>query len=192
MSWMFPYLRQGAPQWRQTLVGLGNDTFHRSGCLVVALTQIARHLGVADRDYLPTDLNNDGKARGAFYGSGAIIPSLALCAGLQSPSAMRVNAEAGAKAMTDCLLATLEAGWCALVQVDHDSSKPGGDEAGDHWIAALASRAGEVICADPATGRVVQLDPVMLRGLAEWPSGVRLYEVRAVVPVGPAKRPLVA
>lgn len=191
---MFPYLRQGAPQWRQTLVGLGNDTFHRSGCLVVALTQIARHMGVVDPTFSPLDLNDDGKARGAFHGSRAIIPGLALCANLQAPAAMRVDAKTGAssKALTDCLLATLEAGWCALVQVDHDSSKPGGDEAGDHWIAALASRAGEVICADPATGRVVQLDPVMLRGLSEWPSGVRLYEVRAVVPVGPLKAPAAA
>lgn len=185
---MFPYLRQGAPQWRKRTVGLGTSTFWNAGCLVVALTQIARHMGTVDRGYLPTDLNDDGKARGAFHGSGAIVPSLALCAGLQAPSAMRVNAEAGSKAMTDCLLATLDAGWCALIQVDHNSDEPGGL----HWIAALASRAGEVICADPATGRVVQLDPVMLRGLAEWPSGVRLYEVRAVVPVGPAKRPLVA
>jgi hypothetical protein len=183
---MHPFLRQGAPQWADVQLGHGDRSIRRAGCLLVALTQAARQLGAQPPNYSPLELNAGGKALGAFHGSNAIIPALARVANLQAPGGMRVELEDGAKALTDCLLATLESGWVALLRVDRD---PDPQAEAYHWLLALALRGGEVVCADPASGRACMIDPVNLRGLSEWPSGVRSYEVTAVVPVGPAKLP---
>jgi hypothetical protein len=180
---LYPFLRQAAPQWSGKLVGHGESTFSQAGCLVVALTQAARILSSRPASFSPLELNDAGKALGGFTGSNAIIPSLALCAGLAAPKGLRVELTHGRKAMTDALLAALESGWLALLRVDRD---PDPDVERWHWVLALMERAGEVVCADPATGRRCIIDPVSLLGTSDWPSGLRSYEVTAVVPVGPA------
>lgn len=186
MSWLFPFLRQSDPRWARDQLGDGPGTIGTHGCTLTALCQAARALGVDD--LTPDVLNARGRATGGFVRDSARIPLLAQQAGLQAPTGLRVEAVAGVSAMVDVLHKALEAGWVALLRVDRTP----GPEVHWHWVLALAERQGMAICADPATGRTAHISLSDLKGTSEWPSGLRSYEVDAVVPVGPAKQKLAA
>lgn len=177
-----PYLRQGAPQWKDQLLGMGPSTIGRSGCLLTAITQASRVL--AGGELLPPTLNDWGRAGGGFSGSRAIIHKLAELAALQAPPAMRTGGST--EQLRLALLSALRMKWLALLHVDHDSALVHGDPEGDHWILALREVPEWVLCADPATGQQVAIRLDSLTGASSWASGIRKYSVRTVVPIGPA------
>ncbi len=181
MSWLFPYLRQTDPQWRDEQLGRGGGTVGREGCLVTAIAQAARALGAED-EITPGELNMRGIEADAFAGSSAIIHRLALCAGIVAPRALRVEADKGVAAMADMLRSRLDAGWVCLLRVD----RAAGPAERHHWVLALAIQGDRTLCADPAIGRACYINPTTMAGESDWPSGVKPYEVDAVVPIGRA------
>lgn len=180
IQWLTPYLRQADWRWAGNTLGQGPGKIGTHGCTLTCLCIAAQALKV-DAELTPDELNLRGLEHEAFVRDSAVIPSLAIAAGLQAPRKMRLEADRGVAAMGDLLRATIEAGWVALLRVDRDPT-PGVHH---HWVCALAIRQGVAICADPATGKPAHIHLDNLKGTSVWPSGERHYEVDAVVPVGP-------
>ena len=175
-------IRQGDPQWADAAVGIGTQKFSAVGCLVCCIQQAALDLvdGATTPD--PRIANMRGRDAGAFVGSGAIIEKLA--AANQMRCGPRIDGDV--VMLRAVIIAALINGQKVLLHVDHDSTLPKGDPEADHFILArsyvtpsLADDTGQVICADPATGKEVRLLTATLKGPSGWRDG-RPYEVKGL------------
>jgi hypothetical protein len=189
-------LKQGDDRWSADLLGFGPSTLGGSGCLLVALCEAARILKV--HAYLdPRELNTRGQAAKTFagvdkasgkwivgIGSGALIPALAACAGLEVDRSRRKEvAVVGADSVRTTIKTALGQGELVLLNVDHDSTRKGGDEHPDHWVLAFAMTADVVSFTDAATGKDGSLSLASLTGLARWGTPPRIYKVMVAQPV---------
>lgn len=190
-------MKQNDIRWRTDPVGFGPSTMGGSGCLIVALCKIAEKLRV--HTYLdPRRLNELGRRAKAFAGknpatgewevgrgSGALIPELARCAGLEVQRSRRLErARVGSLGVVrEALKAALAQGECVLLNVDHDATRVGGDEHPDHWVGAYAFAGDTVLATDAATGRDARISLTTLTGPALWGDPPRTYEVLVMQPV---------
>jgi hypothetical protein len=179
-------LYQADSRWTSLLLGNGPSTIGKGGCLLVCLTMAARELGTHPA-VLPPHVNARLLAARCFDGDMLRVHDAADVLGLVAPLFERVSLDDKEKPATaDDVAAALglamRAGL-AILHVDHDSAKAKGDAKGDHFILAVTLEKGDVMCLDPAIGRVVLGFPE-LDGLAVWGKGdVRNYRVRAVRPI---------
>lgn len=169
---MTTFLRQADDRWRGNRLGLGTSTYGGAACLLMSITDAARHLLGSDLD--PRDLNDACVKAGAFVDSGLIVDKAAAIAGLRAGP--RVEQPVGI--MSRMVQSYLASGRLLLLHVDHDSAKPKGDPEADHWVWAFEQVGSLVIYGDPATGEPGGLDAVMLTGASAW-RDKRLYAVRA-------------
>jgi hypothetical protein len=175
-------IRQADPRWSKDRVGDGAGTFAAVGCLVCCIQQAAMDLvdGALSDD--PRIANMRGKEAEAFVGSSAIIEKLAAANGMHCTPRLTGDVIV----LRAHIIAALITGKKVLLHVDYDSSSPKGDEQGDHWILgrtyvtpSLSDTTGEIICADPATGREARITTATLRGESGWRDG-RDYVVTGV------------
>jgi len=175
-------IRQGDPRWSDALVGDGQKKFSAVGCLVCCIQQAAMDLvdGATTAD--PRIANMRGRDAGAFVGSAAIVECLA------AANMMRAGPriEGDVVKLRAVVIAALINGQKVLLHVDHDSTLPKGDPEADHWVLArsyvtptLADDTGQIICADPATGKETKLLTSTLKGPSGWRDG-REYEVKGL------------
>lgn len=205
-----PYLRQADPAWTARALGLSavSPTIGRSGCLLTAITQAVRALGV---DVSATPVAVQERAISHWRakhganpwlcpfvelppsgppkpGPNAVLDLVAEAAGLHSDPAARVDNNP--ELMQVVLDKTLLNGGLCILHVDYD-----GDGRGDHFALALRIDDDKIHYADPATGTEGRID---LRSLVTAPGGhswgQRVYRVRSVRPVyrrvAPAQRTL--
>lgn len=171
---MSDLIKQGDPRWRAERLGDGESSIGKAGCLLCAITECANRLGtVAHRD--PRELNRMGRTAGAFVGSAALTEKLARCAGLDcSP-----RIDGPPDILSKQVQARLAMGKMLLLHVDHDSSKPKGDVAADHWVLAIELNGASLVYADPATGALHMMPVNSLTAESGWPDK-RLYRVRGI------------
>lgn len=180
-------LRQADERWSSILLGDGPGRIGRSGCLLVVLTQAARHMGTRP-DLLPPHLNEQARQAHAFKGDRLVVPDAARLVGLVTDPATWTNAahtpEEHRQAITGSLGGGAAAG-CCILHVDHDETKPGGDLEGDHFVLGveLSGPPARVICADPATGRMEWIGWDDLQGAVLWGKATKRYRVRGVRPL---------
>jgi hypothetical protein len=171
---MTTYIRQGDRRWRSDRLGAGASTIGGAGCLLCCVQEAARQLGTcADDD--PRPLNAAGVDLGAFVASGAIVANLATCAGLRCGP--RIAGDVAV--MRAVIVQALRSGARVLLHVDHDSTKPGGDDEADHWVLAVALDTRGVVYADPSTGEAGALPTETLQAPSTW-ADRRVFAVRAV------------
>ena len=195
-------LHQGAPSWRDHLVGLSRNkkehTFARVGCAVTAVAQAVLLL----RQELATPLTVQSRGIAASPPVWTQDrPASARLGRLVRAQALRCEDAAigddGDEVYTDldtashrtAILDTLAAGGACLLWVDTDLSDA--STAGRHWVLAHAALVddsakgivGVVHICDPATARVEGLDLRTLSGCIMWGERPRAYAVRAVRPI---------
>jgi hypothetical protein len=157
-------------RWSQLVLGDGPRTIGQAGCLLVALCEAARELGVSD--IMPPQLNSLGRQKGAFIGSAAISEELGRVAGL----------DVGKKVVGDesilrgQILAALRDGGRCLLHVDKDANG-----SGDHWVLAVNFvEPDRIQYADPATGNDAELNARSLNGATIWGTTPKVYRVTGV------------
>jgi len=179
-------LFQNDKRWGSMLLGEGPSTIGKGGCLLTCLTMAARELGTHP-GVIPPHVNQRLVAAGAFDGDLLRVHDAAEALGLVAPLFERVSLDDDQKPaeredLAAALSLAMKAGL-AILHVDHDSAKARGDAQGDHFVLAVKLEKGDVLCLDPAVGRVVLGYPE-LDGLAVWkPGDIRTYRVRAVRPI---------
>jgi hypothetical protein len=182
-------LRQNDREWRADHLGEGVASIGRYGCLLVVLTQALIELGLEPQAN-PKDINARLKKARAFAPSSSslVLPHAAAALGLTSPLDARVDS-ADPAALVPAIETTLATGGLAVLHVDHDAARKGGDGAPDHFTLATALKAqpdGTVKLAnlDPATGREELLDWPALTGTVRWSDlDERRYRVLSVRPL---------
>lgn len=107
---------------------------------------------------------------------------VAAAAGLRCAEALNAT-EVPALRLRRAIHETLAAGGRAVLWVDHDEHKRGGDWDGDHYVSLRRVDGDVVVYADSATGLEGRLDLVTLRGPSVWSGEPRLYQLRGVRPV---------
>lgn len=183
-------LAQGDVRWRGLQLGNGALRVGGHGCLLVALTQAVRELKVQP-DALPPHVQEACRRARAFgpASSNLTLPTAAEAVGLSSPLRARVDSE-DASVLARALEQALETGGLAILQVDHDRDRAGGDMPPDHFVLATGFRTSgiggrlELAVLDPATGREELLLWPTLTGNVRWSAlDVRTYRVLSVRPV---------
>ena len=167
-------MRQGDSRWRSEIVGEGSHTIGQAGCLLVCVAEAAQRMIGAEAD--PRPLNTAGRVHRAFSGSSAVIERLARAAGL----ACGPRIAGDVAVMRSVIVQSLLAKSTVLLHVDHDSARPGGDAAADHWVLALSvSPDAKIVYADPATGKRGHLSMASLSAPSGW-RDARVYSVRGL------------
>lgn len=177
-------LYQSDKHWSGVTLGEGPSTIGRGGCLLCCLTMAARELGTRP-SLLPVHANLEFLDAGAFHGDALVIHLAAPTIGLDAPLADRVKAPPGSGALRDAVEDAIFAGGLAILHVDHDGDRPGGDADGDHFVLAHKIEGNRLHCLDPAVGRVLLSWPG-LESVSDvvWGKGDhRRYHVLAVRPV---------
>lgn len=172
-------LWQGASQWRDMKVGLSDQRCAQVGCVLTAVAQACRILGVR-AGATPQTVNDAGlKHAPAVWlperPAAAIIPRLCRANRLACASE---PIEGSAAEMREAITLSISGGGLALVHVDYT-----GDERGEHWILAHAVEDGVIRACDPATARVEFLGLDALSGTAKWGSVSKTYTVAKVRPI---------
>jgi hypothetical protein len=129
----------------------------------------------------------------AFHKGGMmLLPHvLAPAMGLKAPAASRLSMDENPgitmAQMQGRIASCINGGGCALLCVDHDLARAGGDADGDHYVLGVgwerpwqAQNAQRLIYLDPAVGRAGALSFVSLEGEALWGTPRRAYKVRSV------------
>ena len=81
------------------------------------------------------------------------------------------------------IMDALKRGGAALICVDHDSTRKGGDPLGDHWLTAYAVEGEKLMVTDPASTGTTWLHWNTLSGPSKWGHVVRDYRVTRAVTV---------
>lgn len=199
MSGVRLYLRQSDPLWSGLQLGFGASTIGRGGCLLMAVLAAAHERGSKPASFGPREANELFKRVGAFRlpdgtvgGSNLVIHIAAAAVGLEAPYEARSMGNAGDPALVGALERALELGM-AIVHVDHDARRAGGDAAPDHFVLAYAREqivngTIEAVCYDPAPreqrDRRLRLPIPELAAQVRWSAkDTRDYAVRAVRPI---------
>lgn len=146
-------LYQSDRHWASLTLGEGPATIGRGGCLLLCLTMAARILGTRP-SILPVHANLEFLDVNAFHGDALVIHLAAPTLGLDAPLKERVKAPPGSGVLRDATEDALFSGSLAILHVDHDGDRPGGDVDGDHFILAHRIEGNRLLCMDPAVGRV--------------------------------------
>ena len=175
-------LYQADSRWSQIALGSGPSTIGRGGCLLVCLTMAARRLQTRPA-LIPPHANKQFQDAAVYDGDRLRIHDAAPVLGLLAPLSERVTGQPGSTQIKDAVRDAFGADGLAILHVDYDGDKPGGDVEGDHFILAVEMLPSSIVCHDPAVGRVVLSWP-MLEGLAVWgKTDRRLYCVVGVRPI---------
>jgi hypothetical protein len=168
-------LRQGDARWRSEILGDSQaTTIGQAGCLLVCLAEARLRLLKVDAD--PVGLNTLGRLHRCFSGAGAIVDKLAKQAGL----ACGVRIAGDLEVMRAVIVQALLASGAVLLHVDHDSKRPGGDVAADHWVLGISlGPDGRIAFCDPATGAIGHLGLASLSAPSGW-RDKRVYSVRGL------------
>jgi hypothetical protein len=186
-------LKQGDPQWKDRWLGNidGFDTIGRKGCTLTSLAIAARVIGTSD-DVTPDELQDECRAKAAFFYQRLLIHVAAPLVGLEAPlrdrralrdghteEDLRRCADHAVEALSDVVHRGV-----AILGVDHDSRKPGGDPDEDHYLCLVRhQKKGPLppryLCIDPADGSVVSIDRQTLQGTTRG----KTYRVVSVRPV---------
>lgn len=171
----FEVFRQGDPRWGSLKIGKSDKSISRAGCLLTCLTMASNYLrGTSIR---PDDANELGKGvPGSFVGADTSIPTLGSALGLSAPDSLRIRSSLNKDALNRRAQSTFNAGGVAIFHVDHDSSL----STGEHFVLCLGVNEGQYVCADPATGSYMAINPSTLKGAGH--SG-KTYTVLGVAPV---------
>lgn len=176
-------LYQADGRWSSIRLGGGPSTIGRGGCLLTCLTMAARILGTRP-GLIPPHANKAFQDAKAFDGDLLRIHDAAPVLGLLAPLSERVVGHPGDTQIKDCVRDALGVDGLAIMHVDHDATRIGGDASGDHFILARLIQGGAfLVCLDPAVGRVSLTWPE-LEGVAVWgKNDRRVYRVVGVRPI---------
>lgn len=175
-------LYQADNRWSQITLGAGPSTIGRGGCLLTCLSMAARILGTRP-SLIPPHANKAFQDASVYDGDRLRIHDAAPVLGLLAPLSERVASSPGDAHIKDAIRDAFGADGLAILHVDYDGNKPGGDVGGDHFILAVEKQPSAIICYDPAVGRV-SLSWPLLEGLAVWSkTDRRLYCVVGVRPI---------
>lgn len=183
---MTTFFRQADPEWRDLLLCAAGPTLARAGCTLTCVSELVRHM--TNHAITPKVALACAQLVGALVdktgeppGSRLVIPRLCEQYDLEAPTDDRRDiAVHGEQAMREAIDRAMAQG-CAILWVDHDKDRPGGDEDGDHYVSALRVGNGDLVCADPATGEACRISLGTLEGKAGW--GDRTYRIRGVRPI---------
>jgi hypothetical protein len=166
-----PFFRQADPEWADDVLP-GGDTLRRSGCTLTCMCILAVHLKtrpeVTPKAALKMGVDLDAFVNRKGTGPGNLLivdrlaPELRLTAGRHIRRTLN-----GERFMRDELDKAMRQG-CAILWVDHDSTKERGDDDGDHYLAALTVLDGAIVCADPITGRETRLSLALTAPPLSW------------------------
>jgi hypothetical protein len=186
-------LYQADGRWSGNVLGHGPGSVGRYGCLELVLTMAARILETrpallppaANRAFLEADAFQHWEPKtGAIIRADRLVPALAAPAiGLEAPNSDALKSVPCDPHLIDVIKAALSGGL-AILHVDHDGGRPGGDEEPDHFVLAYTATPNwdRVLCLDPAVGRV-QIGIPSLESLGEVVWGAkdrRKYRVAGV------------
>ena len=175
-------LYQADSRWSTITLGAGPSTIGRAGCLLVCLVMAARRLQTRPA-LIPPHANKAFQDAAVYDGDRLRVHDAAPVLGLVAPLSERVTGNPGSAQIKDTVRDAFGADGLAILHVDYDGDKPGGDIDGDHFILAVEMTPSSVVCLDPAVGRVVLSWP-MLEGLAVWgKTDRRLYCVVGARPI---------
>lgn len=176
-------------RWGPKLLGRSATvTFAQAGCVVTAVAIAERALGHRAGS-TPTDVNARGLARPGVFAAGsagANVPELIRAQGLTVGADLDGPGKvADTKSLKVAILEAVKAGGVAIVCVDHDRDKPGGDEIGDHWGTIVDVDVENDVAAlvDPATG---DIEPLVWRTLSApvmWGNVVKPYVATRAITV---------
>ena len=174
-------LYQGDPRWGQRTVGKGPQTFGLVGCVVTAVAEALRRLGVR-AGATPLDVQAAGLLRPGVWApgsSGAVVADL--CRAQLGVGEVRDVSGAGTVTGIDelrtAILDCLARGGVALAAVDYDRDSPKGDPTAEHWGCIYAVEGDALLMADPATAKVERLAVATLAAKVKWGRVVRPYLV---------------
>ena len=159
-------LYQADSRWSTILLGAGPSTIGRGGCLLCCLTMAARRLQTRPA-LIPPHANKQFQDAAVYDGDRLRIHDAAPVLGLLAPLSERVMGRPGDPHIKDAIRDAFGADGLAVLHVDYDGEKPGGDVDGDHFVLAVELTPTSVVCLDPAVGRVTLSWPV-LEGVAVW------------------------
>ena len=189
VGWRYsgPVLWQGSAPWGSVPVGLGAETHGAVGCLSTAVAQLLRIMG-SRAGATPLHVKDMALAAGGVYAdgkSGAVVTALvdAMVGLVHGVDVDGVGKVASVPDLQSAIIDALRRGGAALVCVDHDSMRRGGDPLGDHWIAAYAVDGERLLVADPASTGTTSLDWATLAGPSRWGRVTRDYRVTRAVTV---------
>lgn len=175
-------LYQADSRWSQLRLGDGPSTIGKAGCLLTCLTMAARILGTRPA-LIPPHANKAFQDAAVYDGDRLRVHDAAPVLGLLAPLSERVVGQPGDPHLKDALRDAFGQDGLAILHVDYDGTKPGGDVSGDHFILAAGWNPSTVLCNDPAVGRM-SLSWPLLEGLAVWgKTDRRLYCVVGVRPI---------
>jgi len=191
-----PHLCQSDPKWKDSLLWFSSSSsIGAKGCGLTGAAQLQREFGIR-LDATPLTAQADAIARfRALGGNASLLPAIRLpvthpfqpgvnivWATAFDSLGMRispcVDQSAGLKAMRGAILGALLTGGRAMLNVDHDEHRKGGDPEGDHYVTALRLDVDRIVYADPADGAEWSLPVGTLTGPATW--GSRTFAVRGV------------
>jgi hypothetical protein len=180
---------QGQQPHGQQLLGRGKLTFGVAGCVVTAIAQAMRILGVK-AGCTPLEVQASGllaKDCWAKNSSSVNIPNL-----ISAQKSLKYGVDLdGPNKVADIaklkyqLVQCLNAGGVALLQVDHDRKKKGGDTVGDHWTCAYAVNVStdELFITDSATAKHEILSFEKMAGDVFWGQHKKEYVATRLITI---------
>jgi hypothetical protein len=181
-----PYFRQNEAPWNKFRLYDDGPTVGSKGCTLTCVAQAVQELtdlvvnpeiALYTAQLVGALVDKNGRVPGALLN----IPLLAEQFNLIAPPGERTDmAKHGERAIRECLDHAFAKGM-AILWVDHDRTRAGGDEQGDHYVLGLRIEDGAIVCADPATGTDCRINLGTLEGPAPW--GRRTYRVMGVRPI---------
>lgn len=182
-------IAQDDKRWRTKLLGRSSETtIGAAGCVVTAVAIAERALGHRAGS-TPVDVMERGLRRPGVWAPGAAgahVPELVRAQGLTVGADLDGPGKvAHTKDLKALILECLQAKGVALVCVDHDKDKPGGDEIGDHWGTIVEVDVANDVAAmvDPATCDVEPLIWRTLSGAVTWGKAQKTYRATRAITV---------
>ena len=152
-------------------------TIGGAGCLLTCFTMIVNFL--LGTKYTVAEMNKILVDAGCFSGPLIILEKAAAHMGLKALDSERsrsTTADRDASIMARAIRIIFGQGRLCILHVDLNHNKPGGDVYGDHFVVAFelvpgnpAFDVGDVVkCADPAPGKVFEIDVASGLGDSTW------------------------
>jgi hypothetical protein len=168
-------LKQNDGRWGQHVLGRRMSSAGRTftiggqGCLLTCLS-----MAVASLKQIvpvpPDQLNDMLVTKGCFDGPLLYVEHAAREMGAKAPNSERVRATtANTELVADAIKRCFDDRKIAILHVDHDDGARGGDVFGDHFVVAFRRNGQTIVCGDPATATIVDIDATTVRGHTRWP-----------------------